>query len=253
MRVLIVDDEAPARRKMRRFVDEESDWEVIGEARSVASALAAIEQLQPELVLLDIQLGDGSGFDVLDSFQESYRPRIVFITAYDEYAVQAFEVHAQDYLLKPVERSRFRACVDRINNSAQPGQDLGARLDRVLRQLSSQRKTDRIYVEQGERGRLLPVDRIDRIQSDRNCITIHAEGRGYRLRRTLQSIVEEMDPERFVQINRSTLIQLDAISEVQPWFRGDRLLILRDGSEVRLSRSYFRRSLALRRLLPNLD
>ena len=250
MRVLIVDDEAPARRKIRRFVDEETVWETVGEARSVATALDAIKAQEPDLLFLDVQLGDGTGFEVVDRMRMLPRPQIVFVTAFDEYAVRAFEIHAQDYLLKPVERSRFKACVDKI--SGQSGAEHDVRLDQVLRQLMPKSYSERLYVEEGERGKLLPVASIDRIEADRNYVDVHAGAKTYRLRRTLQSVAEELDPDEFVQVSRSVIIQLDAISEVQPWFRADRMLILRDGSEVRLSRAYFRRSATLQRLLPKM-
>ncbi len=244
MRVLIVDDEAPARRKLTRFVADLSTWSVAGEAGSVHEAIEAIGTLAPDLVLLDIQLGDGTGFDVIEALDAASRPRIVFVTAYDEHALRAFEVHAQDYLLKPVERKRFAACVERLDEAQAPV-ELADRLARVLREVTPKRHVERLYVEHGERGRFLPVVEIPRIEADRNYLLIHHGGQGHRMRGTLADLLRELDPDRFVQANRSTVVNLDHVVEVQAWFRGDRLLVLSDGETVKLSRSYLGRSPAL--------
>ncbi len=235
--VLIVDDEAPARRKLRRYVDELSDWQLIGEADSVATTVDIIPKQKPDLLLLDIQMRDGTGFDVLKLLSAEQLPRVVFITAYDQHAIQAFEVHAQDYLLKPVERQRFAQCVEHINSSDQQSQ-----MQQLIAELSKNRPNDRLYVESGERGRFLQSSEIIHIVADRNYVTIASTMGEFRMRTTLSGLHAQLDPDKFVQTNRSTLVNLDHVVEVQSWFRGDRLLIMKDRTSIKLSRAYIQRS-----------
>lgn len=248
MRVLIVDDEAPARRKLRRYVAELSDWTVAGEARSVRTALDAVVSLQPDLLLLDIQLGDGSGFEVVRALPAKQRPRIIFVTAFDQHAVEAFEVHAVDYLLKPVDRQRFSQCVQRLAQ----GDDLARvqqQIETLMAQVATRSFASRIYVEQGERGRFLPAAQIIRLTADRNYVKIHTAEGAFRTRGPLAAVTARLDPDLFVRVSRSALVNLDHVTEVQSWFRGDRMLILSDGTSLRLSRLFLKRSPVLAALL----
>ncbi len=248
--ILIVDDEAPARRKLHRFVDELSDWQVVAEARSVRTAVDAITSSRPDLVLLDIHLGDGSGFEVIAQIGSQCMPQVIFVTAYDQYALQAFEVHAVDYLLKPVQKERFAECVRRVARQSPAASDQLARMERLLAEMQRPERPDRIYVEHNDRGRFIGLDAVSHVASDRNYVEVVSREGRFRQRGSLHEIAARLDPSRFVQVNRSTIVNLDQIAEIQSWFRGDRLLILCDGSQIKLSKAYLQRSALLSRLLP---
>ena len=245
VRVIVVDDEAPARRKLRRFIESIGHWQIVAEADCVKEAVAKLEQVECDLVLLDIQLGDGTGFDVLSAIDSKQRPQVVFITAYDQHAIAAFEVHATDYLLKPVDSERFAAMAKRVDRQSQLGQGSSIS-DQVIAALQQTRlhqsRPRRIYVEHGDRGRFINEADIVSLQADANYVQIHVSDRSYRQRGTLTETTASLDQQQFVQINRSVWINVDHIQEVQSWFRGDRMLIMCNGQQLKLKRSYASRS-----------
>jgi len=244
MRVLLVDDEAPARRKLVRLLAAEADVEVVGEADSGLAAVDAIRRLAPDVVFLDIQMPEGDGFDVVAAIPDAAMPYVVFITAFDEHAVRAFEVEAVDYVLKPYAPDRFSATLARLRarlaESAPPGVRSGSEaVGRVLEQVAPTRGPLRhLLVTHGERSVFLPVERIDWIESDRNYVTLHASGHSFVVRSTLTALAGRLDPARFLRINRSQLVRLDAVREVQPWSHGDRHLRMHDGSTLIWSRRF---------------
>lgn len=240
MRVLVVDDEPPARRRLRMLLRDASDVEVVGEAESGASAVDAIRALSPDVVFLDIQMPQGDGFDVVSAIGAAEMPLTVFVTAFDEHAIRAFEVEALDYVLKPYTPERLQATLDRVRaRLAAPRRDEGDALARVVEGMTPARVPLRhLLVEQGNRSVFLPVERIDWVESDRNYVTLHAAGHRFTLRTTLNAIEARLDPARFLRINRSQLVRIDAVREVHAWSHGDRHVLMHSGATLVWSRRY---------------
>ncbi len=241
IRTVLVDDEPPARRKLHRFLRSEPDFEVIGEAESAAEATALLNRSRPDLVFLDIGLPDATGFDVVESLENRSSLNIVFVTAYDDFALKAFDVHALDYLLKPVEPGRFSSALARIRSMARSGgaQELSKRLDALVAGLRSE--TDhvrRLLIQEQNRSLFVEVNRIDWMESARNYICIHVGTQTYIQRGTLESLAAKLDPKLFHRVNRSQIVNLQRIAEVRPWFHGDSKLRLLDGTELNWSRRY---------------
>jgi len=240
IRTLIAEDEAPARRKIRSLLSRESDVDVVGEADDGAAAVRLIRSSRPDLVLLDIQMPVLDGFEVIEEIGVESMPLVVFITAYDEHALRAFDVQALDYITKPFAPSRFKAALDRIRSRlAQQGpSDLARRIDRLMSDLRP-RFLRRILVEQGaEHEVLLSLDDVDRIRAERNHVRFFARQREYLRRGGLAVVADRLDPEKFLQINRSDIIRLDAVKEFQPWFHGDYRVIMKDGTVLSWSRRF---------------
>jgi two-component system LytT family response regulator len=243
LRVLVVDDEAPARRKILRLLRLDPAIQVVGEADSGESAVAAIEKHRPDLVLLDVQMPSMSGLDVvraISSAQSAPLPQIIFITAHDQYALRAFEVHAFDYLLKPVAEERFRDAISRAHtHHQQSANGVASRLQALLDHLEPPRSfSDRLLIREDSRAYFVSVREISWIEADRNYVFVHAAGKKHTLRATLDSIQDSLDPKLFVRINRGSLVRLDAIRELLPWFHGEYKVILQDNTELRWSRRY---------------
>lgn len=251
IRALVVDDEAPARAKIRDLLAAEPDFELAGEAASGREAVDRLAEIQPDVVFLDIQMPELDGFGVIEQVGVEAMPLTVFVTAFDDHALQAFEVHALDYLLKPFAPSRFRKVLERIrsrlgergdNQDAHEAGGLAARLERLLESVRPRAEPGyltRLQVScSDEREVLLPVDAIDRIQADRNYLRIFTSDGEHRRRGTLTEIADRLDPDRFLRINRSEIVRLDAVEELQPWFHGDYRVRMKDGTRLTWSRRY---------------
>jgi two-component system LytT family response regulator len=245
LQILVVDDEAPARRKILRLLRSEPDVQVVGEADSGESAIAAIEQHQPDLVFLDVQMPGADGFDVVRGIAgngDARMPRIVFVTAHDRYALRAFEVHAFDYLLKPVAEDRFRLVLRRARaQQAESGVStsrLRGLIDQVLRERGF---AERLLIREDARAFFISVREISWIEADRNYLAVHCGAKTHTLRATLDSIESTLDPKLFARINRGSLVRLDAIRELLPWFHGEYKVVLHNGTELRWSRRYVSR------------
>lgn len=242
MRVLIVDDEAPARQKLRDGLAGEPDIEIVGEAENGLEAVDRIRRLWPDLVFLDIQMPRLDGFGVIAEVGVEAMPLAVFVTAYDEHALEAFEVHAFDYLLKPFAVTRLRRALAKARQQLEARQ-VGA-LARRLAQLLEDREASRGFFEhllvegQSEREVLLSVESIDRIQAARNYLRVLTRQGEYLRRGTLSDIEKRLDPARFLRVNRSEIVRLEAIQEMQPWFHGDYRVLLKDGTTLTWSRRY---------------
>lgn len=241
IRVLVVDDEPPARAKLRRLLAAEADVEVVAEAADGEEAVAAIRSRALDLVFLDVQMPRLDGFGVIERVGAESMPAVVFVTAFDEHAVRAFEVQALDYLLKPFAPARLRNVLDRVRGArSRPAVDLASRLERLLGSLEpSEGRLQRLLVSAGpEREVLLPVAGIDLVRADANYLEVHACGKIYRRRGPLSELASRLDPDQFLQINRGEIVRLDAVAELQPWFHGDYRVLLKSGEQLTWSRRY---------------
>ncbi len=267
IRVLIVDDELLAREGLRKLCERDPEIEVVGECSDGRAAVAAIEQVEPDLLLLDIQMPNMGGFEVLGAVGPERMPQVIFVTAYDRFALRAFEVHALDYLLKPFSDKRFFAAIARAKQAIhQAGQsDLRARLLALLEGIGLEgQSTDepaharvnagtaapsvlsRIAVKDRGRVVLVRTDDIDWIEAADYCAKLHVREKAYVIRESLKSLAERLDPARFFAVSRSAIVNLDRIREIQPFARGSHIVILNDGTRVTLSRK--RREVLERRL-----
>ena len=240
IRTLLVDDERPARRKMLRFLESTADFEIVGEASDGAEAIAVIERLRPDVVFLDVQMPKMDGFAVASALKDPL-PEIVFVTAHDKFALKAFEVHALDYLLKPYDEERFQKVLERVRRRCQPNVsrrgDVVERLQRMLEEIQT-RYPDRVLVTENERAFFVAVADIDWLEGARNYVVLHAGAKTYTIRGTLDALSKKLDPSAFVRVNRSAIVRLDSIRELQPWFHGEYKIVMRDGSTVAWSRRY---------------
>ena len=240
VRTLIVDDEPLARAHLRSLLRERVDVDVVGESGDGRSAIDQIRRLTPELVLLDIQMPELDGLEVIREVGPAQMPAVVFVTAYDEHALAAFEVHAFDYILKPVSRDRFTQAIDRVVGlirSEAPGTERP--LEALIEVMRSERSAlDRIAVKADGRVVFIRVTEIDWIEADDDLVRIHAGKAVHAHRSTLTHLEERLPASKFLRIHRSTLVNVDRIREIQPWFQGDWVLILSDGTRLHSGKSY---------------
>ena len=260
MRVVVVDDEPLARERLVGLLASEAGVDLIGECRNGREAVKVIREEAPDLVFLDVQMPGMSGLEVLSALGPERAPAVVFVTAYEAHAVRAFELHALDYLLKPFEDRRFAEALRRARARIENGRllaDFAARVSALLEdrgvpdlatgpaRTGAGGAVERLVVKDGERSVLLPVDRIDWIESANYHVVIHAGGRTHVVRDTLGRLERDLD-HRFVRIHRSTIVNLDRVAEFQRLFHGDFAVMLADGTDLKLSRTY--RSLVEARL-----
>ena len=241
LRVFVADDEAPARRKLLRFLAQERDISVVGEAGNGPDAVAGIQQTRPDLLFLDVQMPGMDGFDVVRALDMSVLPRIIFVTAHDEYAIQAFEVHAFGYLLKPFDQERFSKVLAGARKQAFKDiksdmlAELQALLTQYQRPLPPQPK---LLVEQNDRGFLLALNTVDWVESDRNYLKLHVGNQTYEVRGTIESLEEKLDRDRFLRLNRSCIVRIDFIRELHKWSHGEYRVILQSGNTLTWTRRY---------------
>lgn len=241
IRVLIVDDEPPARRKIRTFLQGDSRFEIAGEAGDGARAVELVESLRPDLLFLDIQMPELSGFEVLLALGED-RPRVVFTTAFDQYAVQAFEVRALDYLLKPFDRERFRQALDRAVEDREQRQAVQGRLAGLLADWQArQGPLERLLVREREKVRIVRCREIEWIESEEKYVRLHAGKSSLLHRETMAMLERRLDPARFCRVHRRAIVNLEFVKELEPFSRGDFRLVLLDGTRLPLGRQYRQR------------
>ncbi len=240
IRVLIVDDEAWARKRIATLLKSELDTEIAGECATGADAIVRIEALSPDLVFLDIQMPEVNGFEVVDAIALERMPLFIFATAYDKYALRAFEAHAFDYLLKPFDEARFRNALDRARKELQRPQAMSGSALRAL--LDSIRKhpgyLERLAIKSGGGIRFLKAGDIDWIEAAGNYVTLHVGRNSHLVRITLTAFLPKLDSQRFVRIHRSVAVNLDRVQEILPWVRGEQVLRLKDGTELTVGRSF---------------
>jgi two-component system LytT family response regulator len=236
--VLIVDDEVVARRRIRRLLATETDVIIVGECEDGASALAAIAAEKPDAVFLDVQMPELDGFEVVRSVAVAELPAIIFVTAYDQYAVEAFNVHAIDYLLKPFTRERFRTALARTRERLLGRSSHGDVASLIEHLRATRRYSRRVAVRSTDRFVVVDWADVDWVEAADNYVTLHVGAREYLLRETLASLEQQLDPERFGRIHRSALVQFDRIAELHPASHGDVDLVLRNGVRLTLTRTW---------------
>ncbi len=241
LHVLIVDDEPPARDRLREVLGAERDVEIVGEAGDGLAAAQAIHDLAPDLVFLDVRMPEMDGFGVLAALSEDALPLVIFVTAFDSYAVRAFDVHAVDYVLKPFDSDRLREAVararDRLGRAA--GRDQERRVLDLLVELGPrQRPLERMLVKTGARFEFVRAIDVDWIEAAGNYVTLHVGARAPLLRQTLSGIEKQLDPGRFRRIHRSVIVNLDRVKEIRPLSGGEYAARLHDGTKLRVSRGY---------------
>lgn len=249
IRTLIVDDMLLARKRVRRYLSADPEVEIVGECANGPQAVAAIETLTPDLLFLDVQMPELDGFDVLNTVGLQACPAVIFVTAYDQFALRAFEVHALDYLLKPFDRERVRKALERAKSQLrqQESNDLDERLHALLKDIKRDppQHLKRLVVKTSGRTIFLLAEEIDWIESAGNYLKLHAGRESHLIRERMSQLESRLDPAKFVRIHRSTLVNIDRIKEMQPLFNGDQLVVLRDGKQLTMSRTYRDKLLSL--------
>jgi two-component system, LytTR family, response regulator len=241
IRALIVDDEPLARRRIRSLLAHDSSVEVIGECSDGHQAVSSITELTPDLVFLDIQMPAMDGFEVIKTIGAERMPTVIFVTAYDQYALKAFEVNALDYLLKPFDRKRFQKTLDRAKAMIRGLQNgnVNNRLLSLLEDLRREQETpDRFVIKSGGRVLFLRVEEIDWMRAVGNYVRLQVGRDSHLMRETMTGMEAKLNPDRFMRIHRSTIVNLDRVKEAQPWAKGEYVVIMRDGTRLIMSRRY---------------
>ena len=239
-----MDDEPLARERVLSLLTGDPDIEIIGECGTGKEAIHAIKTDSPDLIFLDVQMPEGDGFEVLQSIDLHKMPIVIFVTAYDQYALRAFDVHALDYLLKPFDQSRFEKALVRaksevvLRNNTNVNQKLLSLLEHIE---SNKKHSDRILVKSAGRVFFLKFDEIDWIESAGNYVKLHVGPESHLLRETMNEMEKRLGSEKFVRIHRTTIVNVDCIKELQPWFNGDSIVILTNGTKLTASRGFKKR------------
>ncbi|HEX5725738.1 MAG TPA: LytTR family DNA-binding domain-containing protein [Longimicrobiaceae bacterium] len=251
IRTLLVDDDPYARASVRTLLSQEPGVEVVGECADGVAALEAIGREDPDLVFLDVDMPELDGFGVLEALGDARMPAVVFVTAHEEHAIRAFEVHALDYVVKPFGMERFRRAFARAREAiAERDEPRVERIQALLEQLREEQRglerilsgpvqyLERLMVKTGNRVLLLPTRDIDYVEAEGNYVKLHSGRAGYLVRWKIGALEERLDPRHFARIHRSTIVNLDRVKELRPWFAGDFIVALKDGTELKLSRGY---------------
>lgn len=243
LRVVVADDEPIGRQRLVRLLQAEPDTDVVAACADGEEAVQAIREQAPDLVLLDIQMPRLDGFEVVAALGQAPQPAVIFVTAHDQYAVRAFEVHAFDYLLKPVDQDRLREAIGWALSAARrsPQGSGTGRVLALLEELNARdcaRGRDRLVVRTPERAIFLRTETLDWIEAAGKFVHLHVGRTIHPLRESMAELEQELDPARFLRISRSVIVNLDRIQEVQPWFQGDYVLILTDGTRLTSTRGY---------------
>jgi len=241
IKAVIIDDEPLARKRISQLLTKEPNVKIVAECGDGLAAISAINEHQPDLMFLDVQMPEVSGFDVLTALDADSAPAVIFVTAYDQFTIQAFDFSAVDYLLKPFTEDRFRQAVsrarERLRNESKNYSD--SSLLRLLDHLKlNNRFLERLIVTHNNRLILVPVGDVEWVETYGNYLKIHTAGKTHLLRETMNNLAARIDPEKFIRIHRSTLVNLDLIEEIQPMFGGQYTVIMRSGAELTLSRNY---------------
>lgn len=262
LRVVVADDEPIARRGLLRLLSQEADVTVVGEAGDGATALQLIRDQHPNVAFLDVQMPGGTGIEVAKSLTSGERPAIIFVTAFDKFAIDAFEVHAVDYLLKPFDEQRFAVALERVRARVEseksrdatdnPLGELNRRMDALLASMGvgSAAPTDTFVVRDGERVIMVPLEELDWCEAADNYVRLHTKGRKHLIRETMRNIEDRLTASRssgarFARIHRSMIVNLSKVREIKPAGGGEYTVVLADGTKLSLSRGYRERVMAL--------
>ena len=242
IRVVIADDEPLARNRIRRLLSGENDMEIVAECKNGREAVDALQRHQPDLMFLDVEMPELDGFGVLENVGAEQMPVVIFVTAYDQYAVQAFETHALDYLLKPFDEERFQKALQRARGHMERAKsgEVAARLLAMMHDVRPQPTpaSDRLVIKSGGRVVFLKSEEIDWVEAAANYVRIHTGNDEYLMRETMNAFEAKLDARRFMRIHRSIIVNLEKIKELQPCNNGEYIVVLRTGKELSLSRSF---------------
>jgi two-component system LytT family response regulator len=239
LRILIVDDEPLARERIRSLLADEPEVEVLAECKNGQEAVEVIKKQSPDLVFLDVQMPGMGGFEVLSALPQERMPMVIFVTAFDQHALKAFEVHALDYLLKPFKQARFKATLQRAREAflnRQTGQASKSLLALLNDTKPVREHLSRIPVRTGERVVFVKTAQIEYIESAGNYVVLHTGKENHVVRETLTALGEKLDPKQFIRISRSTLVNLEQIKELQPLFKGEHAVVLHNGKQLTMTR-----------------
>jgi len=241
IRTVIVDDEELGRDRIQSLLEMQPDVEIVAVCSDGPSAVETIERTQPDLVFLDVQMPGIDGFEVIENLDPSRLPSVVFVTAHDGHAIRAFEIHALDFLLKPFDQTRFEKALDRarglLNRDRAGGLD--PRLVSLLEELHEERKySERLIVKSGGRVFFVRTEEIDWVEASGNYVKIHTKNDAHLLRESMKNMEARLDPKTFVRIHRSAIVNIDRIKELEPWFHGEYIVIMRDGTRLTASRVF---------------
>jgi two-component system, LytTR family, response regulator len=251
IRAVIVDDEELARERIQSLLREHEDVDVVGVCTDGPSAVETIERTQPNLVFLDVQMSGMDGFEVVEQLEQLSMPKMpafIFVTAYDGHALRAFEIHALDFLLKPFDEARFVKALDRARTQIerQNGTRIDSHLLSLIEELRGERKyPERLIVKSGGRVFFVRSDEIDWVEASGNYVKIHTKSEAHLLRESMKNMEGKLDPKIFVRIHRSAIVNIDRIKELEPWFHGEYIVIMRDGTRLTASRVFSDRLSAL--------
>lgn len=241
IRTLIVDDEPLAREGLRQLLESDRDVEILAECDDGAAALEAVRQYKPDLMFLDVQMPEMNGFELLQALPEPEMPLVVFVTAFEEHAIHAFQVHALDYLLKPIEPDRFREALARVKTEIQH-RDGRAVIGRILSMLGAVRSTraglDRIMLKSAGKISFVRSGEIDWIEAQGDYVCLHVQGKKHLIREKISALEDQLSRDQFIRIHRSTIVNTNRIKEMQPLYHGDYVVLLHDGTRLTLSRSF---------------
>jgi two-component system LytT family response regulator len=246
IRTLIADDEPLARHGVRLLLERDTGVEVVGEASGGVEAADLIQRLRPDLVFLDVQMVGCDGFETLKRVGPEAMPVVIFVTAYDEYALRAFEFNVVDYLLKPYDDARFAAALERARDLVlrKRGHAVDNRITRLIEHIEGEGR-DRILLKSSGEIIFLKTNEIDWIEAEGDYVKFHVAGRAHLMRGTMAALEERLDPSRFIRIHRSTIVNSDRLRKLSPSFEGEYAVVLQDGTKLRLSRGYHDRIKAL--------
>ncbi len=241
IRTLIVDDEPLARQGVRRLLEADPEVEIVGECSDGLEAVESIQTAHPDLVFLDIQMPEMDGFEVLDALGAAIMPLVVFVTAYDQHAVKAFEVRALDYLLKPFDRERFEEALGRAKASLRDKQqgEIASKIADMLGTVRNERRReDRFMIKSGGRITFLRTEEVDWVEAQGDYVCLHCQGKKHLVRNKIGHMEDQFTGRTFIRIHRSTIVNVGRIKEMQPLFHGDYAVVLNDGTRLTMSRSF---------------
>jgi two-component system, LytTR family, response regulator len=246
IRTLIVDDEPWARTRLASLLRDESDFSIVQSAASAAEAIDAIRALTPDVVFLDVQMPGQDGFAVIEAVGVDSMPLVVFATAYEQHAVRAFDAQALDYLLKPFDEERFARTLARVRHELDDLQGARASLQQLVQARQGERRyLQRLAVSSAGRVLFVKVDEIDWLEADGNYVTLHVGSKRHLLRESLSALADKLDPQQFVRLHRRAIVNVERVREISPWCRGEQAIVLCDGTQLTIGRTFRARLMAV--------